>query len=298
MCYVQEAEGRCCDADQITWYVIGTVPRRYTPDVDRGTCNFVRLGQGVGVLTPPLAAEGALYVMRDGLAKINLFAELTAEDRQAISTGCVWQEHPAKNEIIGHQGHSTHVFFILDGQVNIVVYTPNGREVIFRHLKTGQHFGELAAIDGRPRSASVVAASHTRIARMDALRFRQVLDEHPSVKDRLLNEFVGLVRQMSERIFEFSAVAVQNRVQAELLRLAYEAGVTNNTARLAAPPTHESLAARVSTHREAVSREISRLQRLGILERHGRTWVVVDVNGLSGLVHEAVGLPIEASHRT
>jgi CRP-like cAMP-binding protein len=273
--------------------VIATTLRRYT---DRHRWPGAQLrppaDKGLAYFRPVLAAEGAVCVMRDGLAKINLFADLTAEERRAISSDCVWQEYPKQTEIIGHQDRSTHVFFILDGHVNIVVCTPNGRDVIFRQLKAGQHFGEFAAIDGRPRSASVVAVSHTRIARMDALRFRRILDEHPGVKDRLLTEFVGLVRQMSERIFEFSAVAVQNRVQAELLRLAYEAGVTNNTARLTAPPTHESLAARVSTHREAVSREISRLHRLGILERQGRTWVVVDVSGLSSLVHDAVGLPI------
>lgn len=135
----------------------------------------------------------------------------------------------------------------------------------------------------------------TRIARLRAGRFRQLLDEHPRVKDRLLRQLVGLARQMTDRIFEFSALAVQNRVQAEILRLSQEAGVSNNVARLTAPPTHESMAARVSTHREAVSREISRLQRLGILERHGRSWVIVDVSGLSNLVHDAVGLPIGGS---
>lgn len=86
--------------------------------------------------------------MPDGLANVTLFSDLAHEDRAAISAACAWQDYAKGREIIGHLDRSADVFFVVTGEVEIVVYTPQGREVISRHLGAGQNFGEFAAIDG------------------------------------------------------------------------------------------------------------------------------------------------------
>jgi CRP/FNR family transcriptional regulator, cyclic AMP receptor protein len=105
----------------------------------------------------------------------------------------------------------------------------------------------------------------------------------------LLTSLIGTVRTLSERIFEFSTLAVKNRIHSELLRLAREGEREANTARLSPAPTHADIASRISTHREAVTRELNDLTKSGLLKRDGRTLIISDVDKLERLVHEVSG---------
>jgi CRP/FNR family transcriptional regulator, cyclic AMP receptor protein len=85
-------------------------------------------------------------------------------------------------------------------------------------------------------------------------------------------------------------LAVQNRIHAELLRLApAAAGADAREALLSPSPSLSDIAGRISTHREAVSRGISRLGGMGLLRREGRDLRVADVRRLAALVAEAKG---------
>jgi CRP-like cAMP-binding protein len=97
------------------------------------------------------------------------------------------------------------------------------------------------------------------------------------------------VRRLSERVLEFSTLAVQNRIHAELLRLATEAGQQRGQALLSPAPSLSDIADRISTHREAVSRELSRLGSTGLLRREGGDLRITDVTRLARLVRDARG---------
>jgi hypothetical protein len=92
---------------------------------------------------------------------------------------------------------------------------------------------------------------------------------HPSVMLAVLHHLTARIRELTERVFEFSTLAVRNRVHAELVRLAREHG-GGKQAVIRPAPTHSEMASRISTHREAVTRELSRLHELGIIAREGR----------------------------
>ena len=95
------------------------------------------------------------------------------------------------------------------------------------------------------------------------------------------------VRRLSERVLEFSTLVVQNRIHAELLRLAADAGHENGQALLSPAPSLSDIANRISTHREAVSRELSRLASIGLLRREGGDLRVPDLARLEKLVRDA-----------
>jgi CRP-like cAMP-binding protein len=164
------------------------------------------------------------------------------------------------------------------------VYSPNGRDVTFRDLEPGDMFGELAAIDPAPRSANCVALAPTTIATLRAGEYHQVMRDHPEVATATLKRLVRLVRSLSDRVYEFSAFAVRNRIHAELLRLARDHMAGANAAAIDPAPTHAEIASRISTHREAVTRELNDLARQGILGRDGHALVVRDVTRLARLV--------------
>jgi CRP-like cAMP-binding protein len=107
----------------------------------------------------------------------------------------------------------------------------------------------------------------------------------------LLEHLVLETRQLTDRVFEFSTLCVQNRVQAELLRIAKEAleSCSENQVEICSAPSDSEIASRTSTHREAVNREIGRLSKQSVLERHGRTILIKDMAALEEMVHTAIG---------
>ena len=91
-------------------------------------------------------------------------------------------------------------------------------------------------------------------------------------------------------MYEFSTLAVKERIQAETLAIGkISTERWQKRARIAPAPTHSEIASRVATHREAVTRELSRLARMGLIERTSGALVVEDVERLAELVHSATG---------
>ncbi len=224
------------------------------------------------------------------LSRIEILRPLKEVAVEEISRRCTWRRYRANEQILTHLDDDDRVFFIVEGRVRVVVYSPEGKEVIYRDIDAGQLFGELAAIDGAPRSANVVAVMDTLVAAIGAEAFRGLLGEHPEVTYELLRQFTGQVRALTGRIFEFSALAVRNRIHAELLRLADERDDAANTATISPAPKHAEIASRISTHREAVTREINDLARAGVVEKRNGALLVTDLARLEQMVEYPHGL--------
>ena len=231
----------------------------------------------------------AMDEVKETLGGIGFFKDLPGHDLEPLAKACRWRRYDGGQQIVGHQDESTDVFFVVAGKVHAVIYSPAGKEVSFREIEAGSTFGEIAAIDGRPRSATVVALTDALVASMPGNAFRKVLGRHPEVSSKVMEQLAGLVRELSERVFEFSVLAVKNRIHAELLRLAHRHGFDGNEAVIAPAPTHSEIASRLSTHREAVTREINKLARDGLVERGGGKLVITDVTRLARMVEDIAG---------
>ena len=170
--------------------------------------------------------------------------------------------------------HSTDVFTVLEGRLQVLLYSASGREISLRDLEEGDMFGEMAAIDGATRSASIVALSESRLMVLTRAEFRAALSASPESALWLLRQLTARVRSLTERVFELSALNVQSRLHCELLRLAAgsETGMEIKPA-----PTHAELANRIGTHREAVTREMRALAAQDIIRTGRRRLEFVDL---------------------
>lgn len=223
------------------------------------------------------------------LERIEIFRNLDPREIERLTRRVNWRNYTAHQQIIGHQEASTDVYFMVSGSVRVILFSNAGKEVAFRDIHAGECFGEYAAIDGAPRSANVIALTDVMIGSVSAETFCSILQEYPAVSMALLNHLVSTVRSLSERIFEFSTLAVKNRIHSELLRLARESDRQGNTARISPAPTHADIASRISTHREAVTRELNELTKSGLIRRDGRTLIISDLAELERMVHEVAG---------
>jgi CRP-like cAMP-binding protein len=191
--------------------------------------------------------------------------------------------------VIEHGSSSSDVYFLLEGELRVLLYSADGREVSVRTFRPGQMFGELAAIDGLPRSATVTAVAPSVIAAMSQQDFKACIESSPAAAMWLAREFAGQIRTLTDRIFELAALNVRNRLHCELLRLALFAGVSANRSALKPAPTHAELASRIGTHREAVTRELRDLARRGIVEQTRRCLTILDIGELSASVLRSSG---------
>lgn len=223
------------------------------------------------------------------LKGIAIFANLKPEALESVQRRCAWRRYLPGEPIIDYLDVSDDVYFIVEGETRVTIYSASGKAVSFRELGPGDVLGEYPAIDGGARSASVEALTNCLVASMSATTFREILQTEPLVAQALLARLVGKIRALTTRIYEFSTLAVSNRIQAELLRLTQLAPREGKIARLDPAPTHGDIASRISTHREAVTRELSYLAKIGVVERKGGALLVKDPERLAQMVHDVTG---------
>lgn len=207
----------------------------------------------------------------------------------AIEKLCAFNRYSSQEQIIDRDSESRDVFFVVEGRVRVVLYSLSGREVTLDDLESGNYFGQLAALDGHPRSASVMALESTLVATMRPTHFMNMLAEHPSIAMKVMLEFTRIIRASTDRIMDLSTLGANNRVHAELLRQARVVGTDENVARITPIPVHSDIASRVSTTRETVARVLNDLARKKLVERQKNALVILDVDRLEDMVEEVRG---------
>jgi CRP-like cAMP-binding protein len=225
----------------------------------------------------------------ESLANVGIFSDLVADDIAKLEQRCSWKRFGRQELIIDRQAESREVYFIVSGKVRVVNYSMSGREVTFDDLVAGSHFGELAALDSQPRSANVVAIEPTTVASLTHETFRELLQEHPEVAARILVHMARIIRTSTERIMDLSTLGANNRVYAELLRLAKPGMRDDNSAVIQPIPIHGDIASRVSTTRETVARVLGDLSRTDLVKREDDRLIILDVEKLEDMVEQFRG---------
>lgn len=223
------------------------------------------------------------------LRRIPVLSAVSEETLKQIERRAKRLNFSKGQEIIARWSEQDDLYILQSGQARVIVFSASGKAVNFRRVDPGDIFGEFAAIDGDRRSATVEAVEPCTALCMSAVAFRELMERDPTFMHAVLGHLVRLLRTMTARIVEFSTLAVKNRIHCELLRMARASPNGTGEYEIDPAPTHSEIAGRISTHREAVSREISHLKQIGILERRGRAFVVKRIDELERMVHEAAG---------
>jgi CRP/FNR family transcriptional regulator, cyclic AMP receptor protein len=221
-----------------------------------------------------------------GLRNVNILQGLSQERLEILAAQCSWRTVEPGQVIVARNSHDRDVHFVASGRVRITSFSAGGKQVTFRDQEPGEMFGDLAAIDGQPRSADVLALDTVLVASLSPEHFRALIAAEELVRERVLQRLAGLVRMLSERVIDLSTLGVQNRIHAELLRLARSSGGAGKQARIDPAPKHADIASQVSTYREQVTRELSLLTKQGLLAKDGNALVLLDVPKLERMVEE------------
>jgi CRP-like cAMP-binding protein len=132
---------------------------------------------------------GSKRELTELLTDVGLFSRCTKRERQTIARHAQAAELPAGTDLVREGEPGDALFIILDGEA---VVTRDGDEVA--RVGPGSHFGELAILDGAPRSATVIAATDVKVAVLGIRMFRTLLREFPELAEQLLVGLAGELR--------------------------------------------------------------------------------------------------------
>ena len=222
--------------------------------------------------------------VRSDLAGIQLLSGLDAETLWNLERRCRWYLLAANQMILQSGYHTKHdIYFVIEGTVRFVNYSPSGREIVFANAREGGYFGEHAALSDNTRSASVLAVTDCRLASVAPSVFQKLIFDNPGLALQVIARLADIVLRHEQRIMELSTLSAVQRVHVELLRLA-KLEVDRSGHWVVSPiPTHSDIASRASTSRETVVRAINQLAVAGIIEREGKALHIRDHGLLSEL---------------
>ncbi|HET7676805.1 MAG TPA: Crp/Fnr family transcriptional regulator [Candidatus Limnocylindrales bacterium] len=224
-------------------------------------------------------AEGRFAL--ESLRTCALFAKVRAEALEAIVSR-LRRRRFRRNEVIFHQGDpgdSLHV--VVTGAVKIVLPSTEGEEAIIATLRPGDFFGELALLDGAPRSATAAALEPTETLVLPRDVLLELIAVDPGLRDALLAGLAGELRRLTGHVEELHFLDLAGRLAMRLTRLAREAEPTAREVRLDWPFTQSDLAAMIGGTRQSVNKLLSGLVDDGLLSIERDTLVITDVERLA-----------------
>ncbi len=209
-------------------------------------------------------------------------------DFAAIENRCRWKKFDPNEILLDFDDPSSDVYFLISGDVRILMRTAAGKEVILSEMKGGQLFGELAAVDGIKRSANVTALTRGEVCIMPASVFREVLYNSPVIAERMFRILTNRIRELNARIVEHTVLDLRHRLYSELLRMSVPRNGHEGQKVVTPPPYHHVLAGRIGCRREQVTREFSTMTQEGLIERTRGALVLMKPEVMQARVSEAL----------
>lgn len=222
----------------------------------------------------------------EALERVQLFTGLDSASLERLATGLRTRRF-RRNEVLFHQGDPGDALFIVTaGAVKILLPSEEGDEAILATVRPGAFFGELALLDGAPRSATAVALEPTETLVLPRDRFRQLIDTEPAIRDALLAALAGELRRLTDHVEELHFLDMTGRMAARLLRLAQGAGAaTDGSVRLDGPYTQGDLASMIGATRQSVNKLLGQFVDDGLIRVDPDAIVIVDLPGLERTAH-------------
>ncbi|RMF17046.1 MAG: Crp/Fnr family transcriptional regulator [Candidatus Dadabacteria bacterium] len=209
------------------------------------------------------------------LSKVSLFRNWDEAQLQRLASLSDELHFERDTVVLQQEEAGKSLYVILEGRVKIVLYGDDGKEIILTTMSDGEFFGEMALLDGGPRSASVVTLDTSRLLRLRRDAFMNYLREQPDLALAVLEELSRRLRRADSKIGSLALMDVYGRVARVLRELAEKEGVEQGD-RIVIDnrPTHQEIAGMAGTSRETVSRILGDLARSGLIEMCGRQLIL------------------------
>jgi CRP/FNR family cyclic AMP-dependent transcriptional regulator len=160
--------------------------------------------------------------VRDKVALLEghpLFREFGAEERYRLA-GYAAIKHVKRGKIIFSKGEiGGSLFAVCTGTVEVVVPSVDGKTAVVNLIGEGEIFGEIALLDGGPRSADAVAFSDCKLMMIERRHFLALLRANPEITIKLIKVLCARLRRTTEQVEDLMFLDLKSRLVKTLLRL-------------------------------------------------------------------------------
>jgi CRP/FNR family transcriptional regulator, cyclic AMP receptor protein len=199
-------------------------------------------------------------------------AHLLEADAIRCLEGVAVRKRFPKNTVIFSKGdESDSMYVVCRGSVKVVIDDDQGKEIVLSVMGPGECFGEMAAIDGVPRSATVVTQEPAELLMVRRNDLRNLLSTNPAMTFRFLELLLARLREADEKIVTLAFLNVHARVADFLTRFAEPQG---EKWIVKAKTTHQEIADTIGCSREMVSRVLKEMLNEGALSMEGNRIVI------------------------
>ena len=201
---------------------------------------------------------------------------LTDDERVIFEENCSSVDFSAGATIIERHSNDSSVFFVLSGTVSVLNYTTSGRAITHATLCSGNIFGEMAAIDCRPRAAWVLAVDDCKLLKIPGKIFINLAERNHKFSFELLRKLSANLREANDRALDFFSLDAEQRACLELVRMAKPDPLRPNSYLVNQMPTQANFATLIGSSRETVSRIMSRLKNESVINISARGLEILD----------------------
>jgi CRP-like cAMP-binding protein len=212
------------------------------------------------------------------LASHFLLRHLRPEELRHLAASARVSRHP-RHATIFHKGDpGSSMMAVVRGKVKICTYSGEGKELVLNIIDQGGVFGEIAVLDGRPRTATAIALEETDLLVLERTQLLPYLTGNPEVLARLLTVLCQRLRQTSEHLEDAMLREAPSRLARGLLRLAETFGRPwpEGGLKLNIRLSQQQIGSLVGASRESVNKHLNDWQRAGHLMMDGGCIVLRD----------------------
>jgi CRP-like cAMP-binding protein len=213
-----------------------------------------------------------------------LLRYLRQEELSRIAGSAVLVRHKAQATIFQRGDPGASMMAVVSGRVKICTFSADGKELVLNIIDRGSLFGEIALLDGQPRSADAVALDDTELLVLDRNRLMPILTANPETAARMITVLCQRLRQTSEALEDALLRDAPSRVARGLLRLARtfgkpEAGGTRLDIKL----SQQQMGSLIGISRESINRYVVEWSRAGYLAVNSGFVTILDLEALEAV---------------
>lgn len=231
----------------------------------------------------------------EALRQQKLLAGLDTAILQEIAGLTHFQQFDRREYVIHKGSRSDSLVLLVSGRLQIIAPSEDGREVGLHFVEPGDYLGEIAVIDGGPRSASVVATTTSVVGMMPGQVARKLFTQHPIVAERILLRLCHTIRQSSH----IRSVLGMARAFSRIYAVLHSSMRTWNDglATVENLPSQQAIAITANVSRETVSRAMQALFANNIVEKDNRRLIVRNPAALAKLARGEMQLHVSKGKR-
>ncbi len=231
-----------------------------------------------------MASDSTVLDVRRVLAQASIFAGLEPRQLDALASLTVRKRFRAREVVLRKGDPALQIYVILRGRLKTMTAGGEGRQAAFSIMGPGEVFGEVAVLDGEPRSATITALEPCELLIIQRNDFFHFLERSPQAAIKLLEVLARRLRRLSERVEDTAFLEVSGRLAKELLRLAERYGQrVGDGVHIELKLSQQELGDLVGATRESVNKQLRAWVSDGLIEQTAGKLVIVDPDALGSI---------------